>query len=414
MEYKESTVRKISHVCYVVGIWVSLALAVIAAFCIAKAAAHSHNSPEEYCTSYLYGDKQSIPEITYNELEAAVKSNEGNIPIDFYYTTNNVIKNTKESRGVSLIYDQSTNTYGVSIEDFAWEAYCNGVTFKDSDEMAKYFTSLLNGKDPVSAYQVIYDFNNNNGFSEVYNRNLSDDIIFEIVLHFFVIAVMGSLFYALIHEAVGGDGHLIPMIVAFIPCIAITGIYSLITKRLDKKAEQKSKEEKFEDNYTAESVSQDNSDDTTWYHKIIRAFSVDCGSSVRSLIESMKRLNSYYEDVSEDSSHSFYNIYCKELYNTLTSIREQFQRGTISMKEEIVAIEKTCSLYHDIFVSLFEHIKERDRMSSDNYEISNEAMRKYAQSMGHLDSDKISSKILPKTLDRIQYPWYNKCVVRET
>ena len=106
----------------------------------------------------------------------------------------------------------------------------------------------------------------------------------------------------------------------------------------------------------------------------------------------MKQLNSYYEDVSEDSSHSFYNIYCKELYSTLTGIREQFQRGTISMKEEIIAIEKTCSLYHDIFISLFERIKERDRMSSDNYEISNEAMRKYAQSMGHLDSDEISQK----------------------
>ena len=162
MEYNESTVRKISHVCYVVGIWVSIALAIIAAFFIAKAASHSNNSPEEYCTSYLYGDKKSIPEITYNELEAAVKSNEGNIPIDFYYTTNNVIKNTNKSHGVSLIYDQSTRTYGVSIEDFAWEAYCNGVTFKDSDAMVDYFTSLLNGKDPVSAYQIIYDFNNNN------------------------------------------------------------------------------------------------------------------------------------------------------------------------------------------------------------------------------------------------------------
>lgn len=392
MEYNESTVRKISHVCYVIGIWVSIALALVAAFCIANAVSHSHNSPEEYRTSYLYGDKQSIPEITYNELEAAVKANEGNIPIDFYYTTNNVIKNAKQSHGVSLIYDQSTSTYGVSIESFAWETYCNGVTFKDSDAMAEYFTTLLNGKDPVSAYQIIYDFNNNNGFSEVYNQKVSGNTIFEISMYFFMLVSLGYCFYSLIHVAVGGDGHLIPMIVAFIPCVTITGLYSLITKRLDKKAEQKSKEEKFEDNYTSESVSQDNSDNTAWYHKIVSAFSVDCGNSVRSLIESMKQLNSYYENISEDSSHSFYNIYCKELYSTLTSIREQFQRGTISMKEEIIAIEKTCSLYHDIFVSLFERIKERDRMSSDNYEISNEAMRKYAQSMGHLDSDEISQK----------------------
>lgn len=392
MEYNESTVRKISHVCYVIGIWVSITLALVAAFRIARAASRWFNSPEEYCTSYLYGDKQSIPEITYDELEAAVKSNKGNIPIDFYYTTNNVIKSTKVSHGVSLIYDQSTSTYGVSVEDSAWEVYCNGVTFKDSDAMAEYFTSLLNGKDPVSAYQIIYDFNNNNGFSEVYNRNILFNTAFETFMLFVVIAIMGSAFYSLFHMAVGGDGHLIPMIVAFIPCVTITGLYSLITKRLDKKAEQKSKEEKFEDNYTSESDSQDNNDNTAWYHKIISAFSVDCGNSVRSLIESMKQLNSYYEDVSEDSSHSFYNIYCKELYSTLTGIREQFQRGTISMKEEIIAIEKTCSLYHDIFISLFERIKERDRMSSDNYEISNEAMRKYAQSMGHLDSDKISQK----------------------
>lgn len=101
MEYNESTVRKISHVCYVIGIWVSIALAAAIVFYIARAFSHHDNSPEEYCTSYLYGDKQSIPEITYNELEAAVKSNEGNIPIDFYYTTNNVIKNTKKSHGVS-------------------------------------------------------------------------------------------------------------------------------------------------------------------------------------------------------------------------------------------------------------------------------------------------------------------------
>lgn len=392
MEYNESTVRKISHVCYVIGIWVSIALAIIAAFCIARAASHLDNSPEEYCTSYLYGDKQSIPEITYNELEAAVKANEGNIPIDFYYTTNNVIKNAKQQHGVSLIYDQSTSTYGVSIESFAWEAYCNGVTFKDSDAMAEYFTTLLNGKDPVSAYQIIYDFNNNNGFSEVYNQKVSGNTIFGTFMYFVMLVALGCCFYSLIHVAVGGDGHLIPMIVAFIPCVTITGLYSLITKRLDKKAEQKSKEKKFEDNYTSESTSQDTSDNTAWYHKIVSAFSVDCGSSVRSLIESMKQLNSYYEDVSEDSSHSFYNIYCKELYSTLTGIREQFQRGTISMKEEIIAIEKTCSLYHDIFISLFERIKERDRMSSDNYEISNEAMRKYAQSMGHLDSDEISQK----------------------
>lgn len=392
MEYNESTVRKISHVCYVIGILVSIVLALVAAFCIAKAVSHLDNSPEEYRTSYLYGDKQSIPEITYNELEVAVKANEGNIPIDFYYTTNNVIKNVKQSHGVSLIYDQSTSTYGVSIESFAWEAYCNGVTFKDSDAMAEYFTTLLNGKDPVSAYQIIYDFNNNNGFSEVYNQKVSGNTIFGTFMYFVMLVALGCCFYSLIHIAVGGDGHLIPMIVAFIPCVTITGLYSLITKRLNKKAEQKSKEEKFEDNYTSESISQDNNDNTAWYHKIISAFSVDCGNSVRSLIESMKQLNSYYEDVSEDSSHSFYNIYCKELYSTLTSIREQFQRGTISMKEEIIAIEKTCSLYHDIFVSLFERIKERDRMSSDNYEISNEAMRKYAQSMGHLDSDEISQK----------------------
>ena len=392
MKYNESTERKIADVCYVIGIWVSIALAIIVAFCLAMAASRHDNSPEEYCTSYLYGDKQSIPEITYNELEAAVKSNEGNIPIDFYYTTNNVIKNTKKSHGVSLIYDQSTRTYGVSIEDCAWEAYCNGVTFKDSDAMVYYFTSLLNGKDPVSAYQIIYDFNNNNGFSEVYNQKVSDNTAFGTFLFFTVIAFMVSLFYGLIHEAIGRDGHLIPMIVAFIPCVTITGLYSMITKRLSKKEEQKSKEEKFEDNYTSESVSHDNSDNTAWYHKIVSAFSVDCGNSVRSLIESMKQLNSYYENISEDSSHSFYNIYCKELYSTLTSIREQFQRGTISMKEEIIAIEKTCSLYHNIFVSLFERIKERDRMSSDNYEISNEAMRKYAQSMGHLDSEEISQK----------------------
>lgn len=392
MEYNESTVRKISHVCYVIGIWVSIALAVVAAFRIAKCLSRFDYSAEKYCTSYLYGDRQSIPEITYNELEAATKSNEGNIPIDFYYTTNNVIKGTEKSHGISLIYDQSTSTYGVSISDFAWEAYCDGVTFKDSDAMAEYFASLLNGKDPVSAYQIVYDFNNNNGFSEVYNRNISGDTFFEMLLIFVVIVFVGGALYGCIHEAIGGDGHLVPMIVAFIPCITITGIYSLITKRMEKKAEQKSKEEKFEDNYTSESASQDNNDNTAWYYKIISAFSVDCGNSVRSLIESMKQLNSYYEDVSEDSSHSFYNIYCKELYSTLTSIREQFQRGTISMKEEIIAIEKTCSLYHDIFVSLFERIKERDRMSSDNYEISNEAMRKYAQSMGHLDSDKISQK----------------------
>lgn len=288
MEYNESTVRKISHVCYVIGIWVSIALALVAAFCIAKAVSHSHNSQEEYRTSYLYGDKQSIPEITYNELEAAVKANEGNIPIDFYYTTNNVIKNAKQSHGVSLIYDQSTSTYGVSIESFAWETYCNGVTFKDSDAMAEYFTTLLNGKDPVSAYQIIYDFNNNNGFSEVYNQKVSYNIIFETFMYFVMLVALGYCFYSLIHVAVGGDGHLIPMIVAFIPCVTITGLYSLITKRLDKKAEQKSKEEKFEDNYTSESVSQDNSDNTAWYHKIVSAFSVDCGNSVRSLIESMK------------------------------------------------------------------------------------------------------------------------------
>ena len=392
MKYNESTERKIANVCYVIGNWVSIALTIIVAFCLAMAASRHDNSPEEYCTSYLYGHKQSIPEITYNELEAAVKSNEGNLPIDFYYMTNNVIKNANNSHGISLIYDQSTSTYGVSIENCAWEAYCNGVTFKDSDEMVEYFTSLLNGKDPVSAYQIVYDFNNNNGFSEVYNHDLLVNTAFRTFMYFIVIAVIGSVFYGLIHEAIGRDGHLIPMIVAFIPCITITGIYSLITKRLSKKAEQKSKEEKFEDNYTSESVSQDNSDNTEWYHKIVSAFSVDCGNSVRSLIESMKQLNSYYENISEDSSHSFYNIYCKELYSTLTSIREQFQRGTISMKEEIIAIEKTCSLYHDIFVSLFERIKERDRMSSDNYEISNEAMRKYAQSMGHLDSDEISQK----------------------
>lgn len=392
MEHNESTVRKISNVCYVIGIWVSIALAVVVAFYIARVASRLDNSPEKYCTSYLYGDKQYIPETIYNELEAAVKSNKGNIPIDFYYTTNNVVKNTKKSHGVSLIYDQSTNTYGVSIESFAWEAYCDGVTFKDSDAMAEYFTSLLNCKNPVSAYQTICDFNNNNGFSEVYNDNLSDNTILGIFVYFIMIAVVGSGLYFLIHDAVGGDRYLIPMVVAFIPCVTITSLYSLITKILDKKAEQKSKEEKFEGNYISESVSQDSGDDTVWYHKVVSAFSVDCGNPIRSLIESMKQLNSYYEDVSEDSSHSFYNIYCKELYNTLTSIREQFQHGTISMKEEIVAVEKTCSLYHDIFISLFEHIKERDRMNSDNYEISNEAMRKYAQSMGHLDSDKISSK----------------------
>lgn len=392
MKYNESTVRRISNVCYIIGIWVSIALATVVAFYIARTASRLDNSPEKYCTSYLYGDKQYIPETIYNELETAVKSNKGNIPVDFYYTTNNVVKNTKKSRGVSLIYDQSTSTYGVSIESFAWEAYCDGVTFKDSDAMEEYFTSLLNYKNPVSAYQTICDFNNNNGFSEVYNSNLSDNIILGIFVYFIVIAVVGSGLYFLIHDAIGGDGYLVPMIIAFIPCVTITGIYSLITKRLDKKAERKSKEEKFEDNYISESVPQDNGDDMIWYHKIISAFSVDCGSPIRSLIESMKRLNSYYEDVPEDSSHSFYNIYCKELYSTLTSIREQFQRGTISMKEEIIAIEKTCSLYHDIFVSLFERIKERDRMSSDNYEISNEAMRKYAQSMGHLDSDEISQK----------------------
>lgn len=392
MEYNESTVRKISHVCYVIGIWVSTALAVAAAFYIARAASCLDNSPEKYCTSYLYGDKQRIPETTYNELEAAVKSNEGNIPIDFYYTTNNVVKNTKKSHGVSLIYDQSTSIYGVSIENFAWEAYRDGVTFKDSHAMEEYFACLLNGKDPVSAYRIICDFNNNNGFSEIYNSNLSDDTILGIFVYFIMIAIVGSGLYFLIHDAIGGDSYLVPMIVAFIPCVIITGLYSLITKRLDKKAEQKSKEEKFEDNYIPESVSQNGSNDTTWYHKIVSAFSVDCGNPIRSLIESMKQLNSYYEDVPEDSSHSFYNIYCKELYSTLTSIREQFQHGTISMKEEIIAVEKTCSLYHDIFVSLFERIKERDKMNSDNYEISNEAVRKYAQSMGHLDSDKISQK----------------------
>lgn len=392
MKYNESTVRKISNVCYTISIWVSVALATVVVFYIARAASYLDNSPEKYCTSYLYGDKQYIPETTYNELEAVVESNNGNIPVDFYYTTNNVVKNTKKSHGVSLIYDQSTSTYGVSIESFAWEAYCDGVTFKDSDAMEKYLTSLLNHKNPVSAYRTICDFNNNNGFSEVYNSNLSDNTILGIFVYFIIIAVVGGGLYFLIHDTIGGDGYLAPMIIAFIPCVTITGIYSLITKRLDKKDEHKSKEEKFEDNYISESVSQNNGDDTIWYHKIISAFNVDCGNPIRSLIESMKRLNSYYEDVSEDSSHSFYNIYCKELYSTLTSIREQFQHGTISIKEEIIAVEKTCSLYHDIFVSLFEHIKEHDRMNSDNYEISNEAMRKYAQSMGHLDSDKIFSK----------------------
>lgn len=63
MKYNESTVRKISHVCYVIGIWVSIALAAVGAFFIARAASHLDNSPEEYCTSYLYGDKQSIPKL---------------------------------------------------------------------------------------------------------------------------------------------------------------------------------------------------------------------------------------------------------------------------------------------------------------------------------------------------------------
>ena len=36
MEYNESTVRKISHVCYVIGIWVSIALAAAIVFLYCK------------------------------------------------------------------------------------------------------------------------------------------------------------------------------------------------------------------------------------------------------------------------------------------------------------------------------------------------------------------------------------------
>lgn len=390
MEYNESTVRKISHVCYVIGIWVSIALAIFIAFRVASWACMPK---EKQYTSHLYGDKHSVSENIYDGVEALVESNKGGFPVDFYFATNSAVKNTEKSYGILLTYDNTTHNYTVSLEKMAWTAYCDDVTFKDSDLMEEYLESLVDGKDPVSAYKTICDFNNNNGFSELWDTTVKFLGIFDTILLFVLILLFYALIYILFYDFFSyEDGLLIPMIIMYIPCVAITGIYSLITKRIDKKAEQKSKEEKFEDNYTSESDSQDNSDNTAWYHKIVSAFSVDCGNSVRSLIESMKQLNSYYEDVSEDSSHSFYNIYCKELYSTLTSIREQFQRGTISMKEEIIAIEKTCSLYHDIFVSLFERIKERDRMSSDNYEISNEAMRKYAQSMGHLDSDEISQK----------------------
>lgn len=390
MKYNESTVRKITHGCYIFGIWVSIALAIFIAFRVASWACMPK---EKQYTSHLYGDKHSVSENIYDEVEALVESNKGGFPVDFYFATNSAVRNTEKSYGILLTYDNTTHNYTVSLEKMAWTAYCDDVTFKDSDLMEEYLESLVDGKDPVSAYKTICDFNNNNGFSELWDTTVKYFGIFYTILFFVLILLFYALIYILFYDFFSyEDGHLIPMIVAFIPCVTITGLYSLITKRLDKKAEQKSKEEKFEDNYTSESVSQDNSDNTAWYHKIVSAFSVDCGNSVRSLIESMKQLNSYYENISEDSSHSFYNIYCKELYSTLTSIREQFQRGTISMKEEIIAIEKTCSLYHDIFVSLFERIKERDRMSSDNYEISNEAMRKYAQSMGHLDSDEISQK----------------------
>lgn len=390
MKYNESTVRKITHGCYIFGIWVSIALAIFIAFRVASWACMPK---EKQYTSHLYGDKHSVSENIYDGVEALVESNKGGFPVDFYFVTNSAVRNTEKSYGILLTYDNTTHNYTVSLKKMAWTAYCDDVTFKDSDLMEEYLESLVDGKDPVSAYKTICDFNNNNGFSELWDTTVKFLGIFDTILLFVLILLFYALIYILFYDFFSyEDGLLIPMIIMYIPCVVITGVYSMITKRLDKKAEQKSKEEKFEDNYTSESVSQDNSDNTAWYHKIVSAFSIDCGNSVRSLIESMKQLNSCYEDVSEDSSHSFYNIYCKELYSTLTSIREQFQRGTISMKEEIIAIEKTCSLYHDIFVSLFERIKERDRMSSDNYEISNEAMRKYAQSMGHLDSDEISQK----------------------
>lgn len=390
MEYNESTVRKITHGCYIFGIWVSIALAIFIAFRVASWACMPK---EKQYTSHLYGDKHSVSENIYDGVEALVESNKGGFPVDFYFATNSAVKNTEKSYGILLTYDNTTHNYTVSLEKMAWTAYSDYVTFGDSDLMEEYLESLVYGKDPVSAYKTICDFNNNNGFSEIWDTTVKYLGIFDTILFFVLILLFYVLIYLLFYDFFSyEDGLLIPMIIMYIPCVVITGVYYMITKITEKKAEQKSKEEKFEDNYTSESVSQDNSDNREWYHKIVSAFSVDCGNSVRSLIESMKQLNSYYEDVSEDSSHSFYNIYCKELYSTLTSIREQFQRGTISMKEEIIAIEKTCSLYHDIFVSLFERIKERDRISSDNYEISNEAMRKYAQSMGHLDSDEISQK----------------------
>lgn len=395
MKYKESTVRKISHVCYIIGIWVSLALAVLIAFNVAKLAAHSEMSNEKYGISHLYGDKESVPKAVWNAMEDSVESNNGNMPIDFCFATNNIIKNTEKSYGLLPTYDQATQSYELTMEARAWEVYCDNVTFKKSASMVEYLTSIIDGKDPVSAYQTLCDFNNNNGFSEMWSKRIKDDTSFEIFSHTALFLALGSLVYIFLHEEViSGDGHLIPMIIAFIPCVVTTGIYSLITKKIDAKTEQKKEEEKFNDNYSSldSDESHDIHDDISWYHKIIKAFNVDCGDTVRSLLESMKQLKAYYDNAPDDSSHSFYNIYCKELYSTFTGIREQFQRGTISAKEEIKAIEETCSLYHDIFISLFEHIKERDKMNSDNYEISNEAMRKYAQSMGHLDSDKISSK----------------------
>lgn len=395
MKYKESTVRKISHVCYVIGIWVSLALAVAIAFNVSKLVTKQEMSSEKYSVSHLYGDRESVPESIYNAAEEAVESNNGNIPIDFYFTTNNVIKNTEKSYGILLTYDQVTQSYEITMENRVWEVYYDSVTFKKSDAMVEYLTSLIDGKDPVTAYQTLCDFNNNNGFSEAWSKKIKDDTSFETFLHTALLLALSGLAYVFFYEEVFDyEGHLIPMIVAFIPCVVITGIYSLITKKMDTKTEQKDEEEKFNDNYSSldSEEAHEIRDDTSWYHKIVKAFNVDCGESVRSLIDSMRQLKAYYDNAPDDSSHSFYNIYCKELYSTLESIRDQFSRGTISVKEELDAIKSTCSLYHDIFASLFEHIKERDKMNSNSYEISNEAMRRYARSMGHLDSDEISSK----------------------
>lgn len=195
MKYKESTVRKISHVCYVIGIWVSLALAVAIAFNVSKLVTKQEMSSEKYSVSHLYGDRESVPESIYNAVEEAVESNNGNIPIDFYFTTNNVIKNTEKSYGILLTYDQVTQSYEITMENRVWEVYYDSVTFKKSDAMVEYLTSLIEGKDPVSAYQTLCDFNNNNGFSEAWSKEIKDDTSFETFLHTALLLALSGLAY---------------------------------------------------------------------------------------------------------------------------------------------------------------------------------------------------------------------------